>query len=150
MKNVYRFLVGCIVCFFVIVLFGTIKEHRVAAVASYTRIPIEELLALPVPSEKQWSKSGSLASYTIARDSTSEFNTICGEWTSKLGSNGWVVRRSGKTVWEWARGEDRIMLSYAPFLNRTIALLMITSDRLTGPFEKQFLELQLPGEFAEV
>ena len=149
MKNVYRFLVGCIVCFFVIVLFGTIKEQRVAAVASYTRIPIEEQLLLPIPSQKQWGKNGSLASYTIGRDSLSDFEELSSRWTSVLSSDGWRVKRSTKTVCEWAKGEDRVWLSYAAFLRKTLAVVLIHSDRLTGPFEKQVLEPQSSRELTE-
>ena len=149
MKNVYRFLVGCIVCFFVIVLFGTIKEHRVAAVTSYTCIPIEERLSLPIPFQKQWSKSGSLASYTISRDPLSDFEELSGLWTSILTSDGWRVQRSTKTICEWVKGEDRVWLSHAAFLDKTLAVVVIHSDKLAGPFEKQVLELKSPHEGIE-
>lgn len=141
MKNVYRLLVGCIVCFALIVVFGSVREQKITSAATYTPNNLESLLGLPVPSTKQWNDSTSLASYENVSDSRDSTEFLAKDWDSKLSLSGWKLRKTGTRLWEWKKGISEITLSYVGYIGKTMIVIKLEDDTPDGLAKKQVLEI---------
>ena len=132
MKNVYRFLIGCIFCFVSIVTWSSISEQRVVSAASYTLNSTETLLGLLKPTQKQWQQNCSVATYDVGSHSRADTLSLAKTWTARLERQGWKKLSVVQNAHLWQKGNCRLVLSHAPALRTSFAILMLDNEQSYG------------------